>query len=102
MIKSSLAALALLVTLGTGAAYADGSATRIVTGPNGNTGTVDMVWSCQNGVCSWQKVATGPNGGTALQSGTATRPAPGVVTVNRSTTGPYGRTIDRSTTIVRN
>lgn len=101
MLKSALAGLAILVTLGSSAAYADGSAIRTVTGPNGNTGTVTRVWTCHDGVCSWQTVAIAPNGQTAVSSGTAYRPAPGVTTVDRSTTGPYGRTITRHSTIVR-
>ncbi len=68
-----------------------GTVDKTITGPNGNTATVDK---SINGNGTVDKTVTGPNGKTATVDKTYT----GTGTVDKTVTGPNGRTYNSSVT----
>ena len=67
-----------------------------IVGPNGGETTYERTRSCNDGHCTFNSQATGPNGGNWNRSGTADRLAPGEWGYTRQTTGPRGRSWKRS------
>jgi hypothetical protein len=102
-VNAVVVAVLLPLTFAT-AAKADWVHRGIITGPNGNTTSVQGSGSCDPATasCSRTKTWTGPYGGTTTKNVTLQELSPGVYERNVTTTGPNGRVYKRRATITRN
>jgi len=65
--------------------------TRSYSGPNG--GSAETRRACGLRSCGWSRSATGPDGTTVTRGGTIRRTPYGGAVLNRTVTGPAGRSV---------
>jgi hypothetical protein len=95
-VTKPLLALAFTMCSVVGAAEArDRSYSGSVTGPHGNTVTMQGTRSCSGTTCSSTQTWTGPAGRTATRNHEVTGVGTGSGTSTTTLTGPAGRTVTR-------
>jgi hypothetical protein len=95
-LTKSLLALTFVLCSGIGAAEArDRSISGSVTGPRGNTATMQGTRNCSGTTCSSTQTWTGPGGRTATRNHEVTGVGTGAGTSTTTWTGPGGGTVTR-------
>jgi len=95
---SSLATVLVVAGAATAAEARDRSYSGTVTGPRGNTATVQGSRSCSGSTCTGSQTWTGPGGRTASRTREVTGVGTGSGTSTTTWTGPGGRTATREGT----